>query len=88
MFRENFTNNVHAQAQQVLSHSRIVPNQVRSLNIAMNSILKVPDGLFKGLLILNISMNRLKSLNGIKNCPRLLFFNANNNQISSINAIN
>ena len=59
-----------------------------SLNVAMNSILKVPDGIFKGLLILNISMNRLKSLNGIESCPRLLFLNANNNQISSINAIN
>ena len=52
---------------------------MRSLNLGLNNLMKVPDGLTKNLLILNISRNRIKSLNGIEVCSRLLFLNASHN---------
>ena len=61
--------------------------QIRSLNIALNSLIKVPEGLTKNLLILNVSRNRLKSLTGVEACPRLVFLNASHNQIQSVQTI-
>jgi Leucine-rich repeat (LRR) protein len=58
-------------------------SSIRSLNIAMNSMLKVPEGIFKSIIVLNISMNRLKSLNGLEECSRLQFLNASQNQITT-----
>ena len=52
---------------------------LRSLNISLNSLMKVPDGLTKNLLILNISRNRIKSLNGIEVASKLIFLNACHN---------
>ena len=54
---------------------------LRSLSISLNSLMKVPDGLTKNLLILNLSRNRIKSLNGIEVCSKLIFLNASHNQI-------
>jgi hypothetical protein len=64
--------NVERQAEKDFGH-RIVDNRslVRSLNIAMNSMIKVPEGVFKNIIVLNISMNRLKSLYGLEECSRL-----------------
>ena len=72
--------NVERQAERDFGQ-RIVDGKssVRSLNLAMNSILKVPEGIFKSIIILNISMNKLKSLNGIEECSRLQFLNASQN---------
>ena len=64
--------NVEKQAERDFGEQIIVnKSNVRSLNLAMNSILKVPEGIFKSILVLNISMNKLKSLNGIEECSRL-----------------
>lgn len=52
---------------------------LRSLSISCNSLLKVPDGLTKNLLVLNLSRNRIKSLNGIEVCSKLIFLNAASN---------
>jgi Leucine-rich repeat (LRR) protein len=49
----------------------------------MNSMLKVPEGIFKNITVLNISMNRLKSLNGLEICSGLQFLNASQNQITT-----
>ena len=61
--------------------------QLRSLNIAVNNLMKVPNGLTKNLLILNISRNRIKSLNGIEVCSRLAFLNASHKQIQTVSTI-
>ena len=60
---------------------------LRSLNISLNSLMKVPDGLTKNLLILNISRNRIKSLNGIEVASKLIFLNACHNQIQTVSTI-
>jgi hypothetical protein len=64
--------NVEKQAERDLG-SRLIDQKssIRSLNIAMNSMLKVPEGIFKSVIVLNISMNKIKSLNGLEECSRL-----------------
>ena len=62
-------------------------NLVRSVNISLNNLLKVPEGLIKNLLVINISRNRLKSLSGIEVCNRLIFLNASHNQIQTVSTI-
>ena len=52
---------------------------VRSMNVSINNLIKVPEGLTKNILILNLSRNRIKSLNGIEVCSRLIFLNASHN---------
>jgi len=76
--------NVERQAEKDFGN-RIIDGRslVRSLNISMNSILKVPEGVFKNIIVLNVSMNRLKSLNGLEECSRLQFLNASQNQIAT-----
>ena len=54
---------------------------LRSLNMSLNNLIKLPEGISKSLMILNISRNRLKSLSGIEICTRLIFLNASHNQI-------
>lgn len=64
--------NVEKQAESDFGQRMIdAKYSVRSLNIAMNSMLRVPEGIFKNLTVLNISMNKLKSLNGLEECSRL-----------------
>ena len=60
---------------------------MRSLNIGLNNLMKIPESLTKNLLILNISRNRVKSLNGIEVCSRLIFLNASHNQIQTVSTI-
>lgn len=64
--------NVEKQAESDFGQ-RIIEAKysVRSLNVAMNSMLRVPEGIFKNITVLNISMNKLKSLNGLEECSRL-----------------
>ena len=61
--------------------------QVRSINTALNNLIRVPEGLTKNLLILNLSRNRLKSLTGIEICSRLTFLNASHNMIQTVSTI-
>ena len=76
--------NVEQQAEKDFGHQIIDGRSiVRSLNVAMNSMLKVPEGVFKNIIVLNISMNKLKSLNGLEECSRLQFLNASQNQITT-----
>ena len=70
--------------------SSIDTNHIRSLNISLNNIIKVPEGFgthTKNLLILNISHNKLKSLTGLEGCRRLVFLNAKHNSISSVSTL-
>lgn len=62
-------------------------NFLRSINVSLNSLLKVPEGLTKNLLVLNLSRNRIKSLNNIEVCRRLVFLNASHNQIQTVSTI-
>ena len=62
-------------------------NLVRSVNISLNNLIKVPEGLTKSLLIINVSRNRLKSLTGIEVCTRLILLNASHNQIQTVSTI-
>ena len=60
---------------------------LRSINVALNNLLKVPEGLTKNLQILNLSRNRIKSLAGIELCSKLVFLNASHNQIQTVSTI-
>lgn len=72
--------NVERQAEKDFGQLLIQnKSNIRSLNLAVNSILKVPEGIFKSIIVLNISMNKLKSLGGIEECSRLQFLNASQN---------
>lgn len=60
---------------------------LRSMNLALNMLQRMPPALEKSLQFLNISYNKLKSLNGIEACINLKFLNASHNLISSLNGI-
>jgi Leucine-rich repeat (LRR) protein len=47
----------------------------------------VPPALEKSLQFLNVSFNKLKSLNGIEACINLKFLNASHNIISSASGV-
>lgn len=55
--------------------------------MALNDLIKIPEGLTRNLLILNVSRNRLKSLSGVEVCSRLVFLNASHNQIQTVSTI-
>jgi len=53
--------------------------QLRSINFSCNHLVKLPMGLEKTLQFMNISFNKLKSLNGIEQCVNLKFLNVSGN---------
>ena len=57
--------------------------QMRSINLSLNSLVKLPSGLEKTLIYMNVSYNKLKSLTGIESCVNLKFLNVSGNQLSS-----
>lgn len=53
--------------------------QLRSINLANNSLSKLSMSLEKSLQYMNISYNKLKSLQGIESCVNLKFINVSGN---------
>lgn len=61
--------------------------QLRSINLSQNNLVKLNPSLEKTLQFLNVSFNKIKSLNGIESCVNLKFLNVMGNQISSVTGL-
>jgi len=60
----------------------------RQICLSQNKLARTPAGLpFKLLIVLNISLNRIETLHGIKKCESLLFLNASLNQIKKVTEV-
>ena len=78
-FKDNYSSLTSQINRAMTDGTTVNIAQVRSLNVALNSLIKVPEALTKNLLVLNLSRNRLKSLTGVELCSRLTFLNASHN---------
>ena len=78
-FKDSYSSLTTHINRAVGDHLTVNILQVRSLNMALNDLIKIPEGLTRNLLILNVSRNRLKSLSGVEVCSRLVFLNASHN---------
>ena len=87
LFKDNYSS-LPNQIKKVMGDEHAVNvNLVRSINVSLNNLIKLPEGLTKSLIILNVSRNRLKSLSGVEVCTRLVFLNASHNQIQTVSTI-
>lgn len=53
--------------------------QLRSMNLSLNTLVKLAPSMEKSLQFLNVSYNKLKSLSGIEHCINLKFLNVQGN---------
>lgn len=60
---------------------------LRGLSLAINGLVKLPSNIERSVQIINVSFNKLRSLNGLENCVNLKFLNLTGNSITSVHGI-